>query len=148
MNLLEAYKNRLAISESVYSKAHNGEKMSNFKKITTARCLENLNRFINESFENSVGTQRADLGAFKKFALNLTTVAIPNLIAFDLVMVYPMSSISGYVNYIQYTAGTTKGETAKGDVLNDPFRLGKVDANYTSSHVVETLEAGADNVLV
>ena len=64
-----------------------------------------------------------------------------NLIAFDLVMVYPMSSISGYVNYIQYTAGTTKGETAKGDVLNDPFRLGKVDANYTSSKVVETITA-------
>lgn len=41
--LLEAYKNRLAISESVYSKSHNGEKMSKFKKITTARCLENLN---------------------------------------------------------------------------------------------------------
>ena len=41
--LLEAYKNRLAISESVYAKSHNGEKMSKLKKITTARCLENLN---------------------------------------------------------------------------------------------------------
>lgn len=142
-NLLEAYKNRLAISESVYSKAHNGEKMSNFKKITTARCLENLNRFMNEAFENSVGTQRADLGAFKKFSLNLTTVAIPNLIAFDLVMVYPMSSISGYVNYVQYTAGTTKGATTRGEVLNDPFRLGKVDTTYTSDRVVETVTTDA-----
>lgn len=32
--------------------------------------------FLNESFENSVGTQRADMGAFRKFALNLTTVAV------------------------------------------------------------------------
>ena len=87
--LLEAYKNRLAISESVYSKAHNGEKLSNFKKMATARCLENVNKFMNEAFENSVGTQRADLGAYKKFALNLTTVALPNLIAFDLVIVHP-----------------------------------------------------------
>jgi hypothetical protein len=138
-NLLESYKNRLAISESVYSKAHNGEKLSNFKKMATARCLENVNKFMNEAFENSVGTQRADLGAYKKFALNLTTVALPNLIAFDLVIVYPMSSISGFINYVQYTAGSTKGGTAKGDILNDPFRLGKVDAEYTSDRVVETL---------
>ena len=43
-NLLEAYKNRLAISESVYSKAHSGEKLSNFKKMATAKCLDNVNR--------------------------------------------------------------------------------------------------------
>lgn len=29
MTLMEAYKNRLSISESVYAKAHNGEKMDN-----------------------------------------------------------------------------------------------------------------------
>jgi hypothetical protein len=139
MNLLEAYKDRLAVSEKVYAKAHNGESMSNFKKIATAKCLENLNRFMNEAFANSTGTQRSDMGMFKKFTLNLTTVAIPNLIAYDLVIVYPMSSISGYINYIQYTAGSNKGNTAKGDVLNNPFRLGKVDTDYTSERVVETL---------
>ena len=96
--------------------------------------------FMNEAFENSVGTQRADLGAYKKFALNLTTVALPNLIAFDLVIVYPMSSISGFINYVQYTTGTKKGETEAGTVLNDPFRLGKVDTNYTSDRVVETVK--------
>lgn len=61
-----------------------------------------------------------------------------NLIAFDLVIVQPMSSISGFINYIQYTAGSNKGATKQGDVLNDPFRLGKVDTNYTSERVVET----------
>lgn len=145
-NLIEAYKNRLAISESVYSKAHNGEKMSNFKKMATARCLENLNKFMNEAFDNSVGTQRSDLGAYKKFTLNLTTVALPNLIAFDLVIVYPMSSISGYINYIQYTVGSNKGTSKRGEVLNDPFRLGKVDVDYTSERVVETVAAGATSV--
>lgn len=93
---------------------------------------------MTEAFANSVGTQRSDLGAYKKFALNLTTVALPNLIAFDLVIVQPMSSISGFINYIQYTAGSNKGETKQGDILNDPFRLGKVDTNYTSERVVET----------
>lgn len=137
MNLLEQYKNRLAVSESVHAKAHLGESMSNFKKIAVAKCLDNVSKFMNEAFENSVGTQRSDLGAFKKFALNLTTVALPNLIAFDLVIVQPMTSISGYITYLQYTAGTNKGETKQGDVLNDPFRLGKVDTNYTSERVVE-----------
>lgn len=138
-NLLEAYKDRLAVSDRVYAKAHNGETMSNFKKMATAKCLENLNKFMNEAFDNSVGTQRADLGAWKKFTLNLTTVAVPNLIAYDLVIVYPMSSISGYINYVEYTAGSNKGGTTQGRLLNNPFKLGDVDVDYTSERVVETL---------
>lgn len=62
MNLLETYKNRLTISESVYSKAHNGAKLDNNRKLVTAKCLQNVERFLNESFENSVGTQRSDMG--------------------------------------------------------------------------------------
>lgn len=143
-NLLETYKNRLAVSDRVHAKAHLGESMSNFKKIAVAKCLDNVSKFMNEAFDNSVGTQRSDLGAFKKFALNLTTVALPNLIAFDLVIVQPMSSISGYINYIQYTAGSTKGSTSRGTVLNDPFRLGAVDTNYTSERVVETVKVDAE----
>ena len=42
-NLLEAYKKRIAISESVYSKNHSAERMSNHKKITVAKVLENTN---------------------------------------------------------------------------------------------------------
>ena len=142
VNLLESYKGRLAVSESYYAKSHAGEKLSNNKKLVVAKLLENCNKFLNEAFDNSVGTQRSDMGLFRKFALNLTTVAVPNLIAFDLVMVHPMSSMAGYVNYIQYTAGSNKGTTAQGDVLNSPFGLGKVDADYTSARVVETLDAG------
>lgn len=43
-NLFEAYKNRLAISESVYKKAHAGQSMSQNRKLVTAKCLENINR--------------------------------------------------------------------------------------------------------
>lgn len=136
--LFETYAKRLEVADGVHQKAHLGEGLDNFKKIAIAKCLDNVNKFMTEAFENSVGTQRSDLGAWKKFALNLTTVALPNLIAFDLVIVQPMTSISGYINYIQYTAGSNKGETRQGDVLNDPFRLGKVDKDYTSERVVET----------
>ena len=69
-NLLEAYKNRLSVSESYYAKSHNGEKMDGARKLATAVCLNNLNKFMNEQFENSAGTQRADIGLWKKFTLN------------------------------------------------------------------------------
>lgn len=140
--LLETYAKRLAVSESVYSKAHNGESLDTRKKLAVAMVLNNQNRFMNEAFSNSVGTQRADLGAHKKFCLNLTTVALPNLIAHDLVIVHPLSSISGFITYVKYTVGSNKGASKQGEVLNDPFRLGKVDVNYTSSKVVEDVKAG------
>jgi len=138
MNLFEAYQKRLSISESVYSKSHNGEKMTQNRKLAVAKCLENVQKFMNESFDSATGTQRSAMGDFKKFCLNLTTVALPNLIAHDLVIVHPMSSISGFITYIEYTAGSNKGGTARGDLFNNPFRLGVVDPTYTGSSISET----------
>ena len=87
-------------------------------------------------------------------------MALPNLIANDLVIVSPMSSMSGYITYINYTAGSNKGNVKKGDIFNNPFMLGDVDgndpttgvgnghtANYTAARVVEsfTLKAAGAN---
>ena len=145
--LFEAYKNRLAVADTVYGRAHEGSKMSNNVKLVTAKTLENTNRFLNEAFEQSAGTQRADMNAFKKFCMNLTTVALPNLIAHDLVIVHPMSSMSGFITYIEYSYSVDKGNTRAGDVIANPFGLytergvdgtGKnVDAEYTGAKVVE-----------
>lgn len=155
MTLFEAYKNRLAISESVYAKSHDGEKMDNNRKLVTAKCLENLNRFMNEAFENSVGTQRTDMGMFKKFALNLTTVALPNLIANDLVIVHPMSSMSGYVTYIEYQYASNKGQTKIGDLISNPWEFGSqtdadgnpIHTDFTGARVVENVTAAGDYTL-
>ena len=46
------------------------------------------------------------------------------------------------MTYIEYVAGSKKGQTENGDLFNNPFRLGDVDANYTSQAVVENVEAG------
>lgn len=54
-----------------------------------------------------------------------------------------MSSMSGYVNYLRFTAGVTKGNVEAGYVFNDPFHLGKVDPNYTSSRVNKNFTAAA-----
>lgn len=86
---------------------------------------------------------------YKKFALNLTNVALPNLIAHDLVLVYPMASMSGYVNYLEYTLGSNKGQSKQGDVVNSVFGLGTTrdgesiafDSKYTSAQVTDTTAA-------
>lgn len=44
MTLLETYAKRLSVAESVYAKAHDGEQLSNTKKIAIAKVLNNTNR--------------------------------------------------------------------------------------------------------
>lgn len=97
--LLEKYSKKVALAESVYAKAHNGEKMDNMRKITVAKCIDNVTKFLNEAFDSSSGTQRSAMGDYKKFCVALTNVGLPNLIAFDLVAVSPMSSMYGNVAY-------------------------------------------------
>ena len=73
MTLFEAYKNRLAISESVYAKSHDGEKMDNNRKLVTAKCLENF------SFSSPCKYQ-----PLSKIALNRASISSRNrLFTFD-----------------------------------------------------------------
>ena len=62
MNLFEAYKKRLAVADSVYGAQHNGAKMDNNRKLVVATCMNNISRFMNEAFDSSMATQRADMG--------------------------------------------------------------------------------------
>lgn len=138
MNLLEKYSKRIQVSEAFYNKVNPDNKtMDSQRKLVVAKCLENTSNYLTEAFQSSNGVQRADMGAFKKFSLDLVTLAVPNLIAHDIVLVHPMSSMSGYVTYIKYMRGTTKGATTAGTEFNSPFKLGGVDVNYTSQKVVE-----------
>lgn len=137
-NLLEKYQKRVAVAESLYKKNMNGANMPSEKKVALVRCLENVNSFLTEAFDNSVGTQRSDMGLYKKFALTLTNVAVPTLISYDLVMVYPMSSMSGYCAYLNFVAGSNKGTVKQGDVFNGFFGMpqeNNSNAQYTSSTV-------------
>lgn len=145
MNLLESYKNRLAISESVHQRSHNGAKMSNTKKLMIASVLNNTSKFMNEAFDSSAATQKSALGEYKKFCLNVATVALPNLILPELMLTQPMTSISGYVTYLRYTAGVTKGGVEEGTMFGSVYRHGEMNEeriNYTSDRVVEPVKAG------
>lgn len=153
MNIVEAYAKKLAVSEKVYANEHGGRAMSDAKKIAIARVLANTSEYITEAFENSMGTQLANMKTYKKFCLDLTTVALPSLIANDLVIVYPMKSRTGYIQYLQFVAGSSKGGVVGagydedgneiGEVFNDPFRLGKMGkdrVNYTGATIVEEIK--------
>lgn len=145
--LLEKYSKKIQLAESVYAKAHNGEKMDAMKKMVVAKTLDNVNKFLTEAMDMSAATtQRGALGEYKKFCMALTNVGIPNLIAFDLVAVSPMSSISGNVAYMEYIKGTTKGESTDGDLTNNIWQLGDVDINYTGNAIVETVTGEETNV--
>ena len=140
-NLLESYKNRIALAENVHKKTHAGAGMSSQKKLMLATMLENTSKFMNEAFDTSAATQRSALGDYKRFCLNLTNVAIPNLIVPELMLTQPMTSIAGYVTYLRYTAGTDKGGVTEGQLFNSVYGLGKMDedrSRYTSDNVNET----------
>ena len=142
-NLLETYSRQLKVAEAYVAKNFDGKTVSANTQLTTAVLLDNANRFLTESMslDNSINpVTRGDLGAWKKFCLNLTNIAVPSLIANDLVIVHPMTSFSGSVAYLEYVAKDTKGGVNEGDVLNSVFGFGAKDEeriNYTSQIVVE-----------
>ena len=70
MKITEAYAKKLAISEKVYANEHGGRQLSDTKKAAIARVLANTSEYLNEAFENSVGTQLANMKTFKKFCFN------------------------------------------------------------------------------
>ena len=140
-NLLETYSRQLKVAEAYVAKNFDGKQISANTQLTTAVLLDNTNRWMTESM-NTTATQRSELGDWKKFCLNLTNIAVPSLIANDLVIVHPMTSYSGSVAYLEYVSKTDKGDVKKGDVFNGVFGLGKQSearTAFTSQVIVETV---------
>lgn len=139
-NLLETYSRQLKVAEAYINKNFD-RSVSRQTQLTTAVLLDNTNRFLTES----LSTERANLGDWKKFCLNLTNLAVPSLIANDLVIVHPMTSYSGSVAYLKYVSLTDKGDVKQGDEFNSVFGLGDMtDArrNFTAQVIVETIAGG------
>ena len=140
-NLLETYSRQLKVAEAYVAKNFDGKQISANTQLTTAVLLDNTNRWMTESM-NTTATQRSELGDWKKFCLNLTNIAVPSLIANDLVIVHPMTSYSGSVAYLEYVSKTDKGDVKKGDVFNGVFGLGahsEARTAFTSQVIIETV---------
>ena len=145
-NLLETYSRQLKVAEAYVAKNFEGKTMSSNTALTTAVLLDNTNRWITESLDSSLTpTTRGDMGAWKKFCLNLTNIAVPSLIANDLVIVHPMTSYSGSIAYLEYVALTDKNDM-KDKMLNSVFGHGEMNEqrmNYASPVIVEVVGADA-----
>lgn len=149
-NLLETYSRQLKVAEAYVAKNFEGKQMSSNTALTTAVLLDNTNRWITESLNNTIGVgNRGDLGDWKKFCLNLTNIAVPSLIANDLVIVHPMTSYSGSIAYLEYVAMTPSNKNGMdGKLLNNVFQHGDMDENrynYTSQILIE--DVGAEGKL-
>jgi hypothetical protein len=141
-NLLETYSRQLKVAEAYVAKNFDGKTISANTQLTTAVLLDNTNRWMTEAYNGTISTQRSDLGDWKKFCLNLTNIAVPSLIANDLVIVHPMTSYSGSVAYLSYVSKSEKGGIKHGDEFNSVFGLGEMSEarkNFTSQVIVETL---------
>ena len=146
MKLVEKYAPRIKYAESYYAKKNAGATLDADRKFVLAQVLENQSSFLSESFDNTVSTQRSDMGLFKRFTMDIATLVLPNLIAPEVVLVKPMTAMNGYITYFDYVKSSNKGASAQGDLIVNPFKNGKVDPNYTSS-TVELNQAVADNKL-
>jgi hypothetical protein len=145
-NLLETYSRQLKVAEAYVAKNFEGKTMSSNTALTTAVLLDNTNRWMTESLNSTIGVDSRDtsMGAWKKFCLNLTNIAVPSLIANDLVIVHPMTSYSGSVAYLEYVSLTDKGDVKVGDMFNSVFGHGEMTAsrmNFTAPIAVETVTA-------
>lgn len=142
-NLLETYSRQLKVAEAYVAKNFDGKQISANTQLTTAVLLDNTNRWMTESLNPTTATARSDLGDWKKFCLNLTNIAVPSLIANDLVIVHPMTSYSGSVAYLKYVSQSEKGDIKKGTEFNSVFGLGvhnEARTAFTSQVIIETIE--------
>lgn len=134
---------RLQMVESVL-KGKNKE-FNYEKKLATAMCLENTQRQIRvmESV-NAGATQPSNIGQYKRYAIDMVTALVPNLIASDIVSTQALDNRVGMVNIFEYQYASNKGATAAGHVFNSPLGY-DVDKNYATSLVAdENVEADAD----
>lgn len=97
------------------------DKLDWYRQATTAILLENTSAYLDRvammNGSLNEATQPADVGYFKKYAINLLSAAIPNLIAPDIVSMQPMLSRVGEMRYLKILYGSNKGSVHAGDTI-------------------------------
>ena len=117
------------------------------KKITTATMLENAQKQINNFSKLNEATQAADVSYFKKYAINLLSAVVPNLIAPEIVSVQPMGARVGEARYLQISYGSNKGKFKKGDKMFSTFEAGNEGTSYSSDLIEEELNENVSTEL-
>lgn len=131
-------RNRAANLTKAQSEAYNV--LANNIYQAQVNYLEATNKVINESATQAgpgvfgVTDNQAGVGFVQTF-FDIFYGYFPELITPLIASVQPMKTEQGYIFYMQYTAGDTKGTVQKGDVLIDPFKVNTPE-DFTSNRVV------------
>lgn len=110
-------------------------KLDYVRQMSTAMLLESTNNHIERFKAMNEGTQVGDVGFFQKYAINLLSAAIPNLIAPDIVSMQPMANRVGEMRYLKVLYGSDKGAVKSGDTMFSAFRGGNGETGYTSDTI-------------
>lgn len=101
------------------------------KKIMLAQCLENTDSML----KFTEATNPAALGAYKRYALDITTAVTANLIAPELVGTHALEGRNGIIRYFNFNYGRDKGATKAGDTFNSSLNMPMNDVHYASNLV-------------
>ena len=84
-------------------------------------------------------TNPGSIGAYKRYALDIVTATVPNLIAFDIYAVQAMDNRVGMINYMDYTYSKDKGQTLAGTAFNSSLNKYASDTYYSSNLVTDEI---------
>ena len=102
-------------------------------QIALAKVLENTQKRMN--YELREATQNTMVGPYKKYALDVISGMVPNLIALDLVNVQPIENKMGIINYVKFSSGALKGNQPANGTIATTFNYTGSDKNYTAQQV-------------
>lgn len=125
-------------------------KLDWYRQATTAILLENTSAHIDRMTQMGAmneATQPGDVGYFKKYAINLLSAAIPNLIAPEIVSMQPMLSRVGEMRYLKVLYGSNKGSVKAGDTMFSMFHGGNGETAYSSDEVDTEYVTASDSTI-
>lgn len=152
MNLLRKYASRIKLSELTeavnrglisqdeVTKAIKEKKLESLKspvsfsherKIMLAQCLENTSDLI----RHTEATNPMAIGAYKRYALDITNAVTANLIAPEIVGTHTLEGRNGIVRYFNFNYGRDKGKTKAGQTFNSSLNMPANDPYYASNLV-------------
>ena len=144
--------NRGLIDQSEVEKAIKEKKLESLRspvtfsperKIMLAQCLEN----VSDRMAYLEATNPMALGAYKRYALDITNAVTANLIAPELVGTHTLEGRNGIVRYFNFNYGRDKGATKKGDTFNSSLNMPANDPYYSSNLVDgEVVKLNAEGV--
>lgn len=113
--------------------------VDDYKLLSTAILLENTEQYLNHVAKMrglNEATQPSDVSFFKRYAINLLSAVVPNLIAEDIVSVQPMLSRVGEIRYLRVLYGSDKAPAKKGNVMFSNYTGGDFSQHtYTSDQI-------------